>query len=101
MLNDTEEGRAPACRYWSDCGTPAGGCCALSRFGGRPSLGICAGCISRGENRPAGAGDTVAAVLNVTGIGTAAQRVIEAATGKPCGCAKRQAALNRMMPYTK
>jgi hypothetical protein len=27
--------------------------------------------------------------------------VIEAATGKPCRCAKRQAALNRLVPYAK
>jgi hypothetical protein len=55
----------------------------------------------RRENRPGGAGDTVAAILNITGIGPAARRVIESATGKPCGCAKRQAALNRLLPYRK
>jgi hypothetical protein len=91
----------PVCSYWSDCGTLAGGCCALARFGGRPSLGTCAGCISRGENQPLGAGDTIAAALNVTGVGVAAKKVIEAVTGKPCGCAKRQATLNRLMPHTK
>jgi hypothetical protein len=91
----------PNCRYWSACGTAGGGCCALSRFGGRPSLGTCGGCISRGENHPVGAGDTVAAVLNATGVGPAAMKVIGAATGKPCRCAKRQAALNRLLPYAK
>jgi len=99
MLNNPKS--TVDCQYWSDCATPAGGCCALSRFGGRPSLGTCAGCISRGENHPAGAGDTVAALLNATGVGPAAKRVIEAATGRPCRCAKRQAALNRLVPYSK
>jgi len=101
MLNHAVKTCTIDCRYWSDCGTPSGGCCALSRFGGRPSLGTCAGCISRGENRPIGAGDAVAAVLNATGVGPAAKWVIEAAKGKPCGCAKRQDALNRLMPFSK
>jgi hypothetical protein len=38
-------------------------------------------------------------VLDATGIGPLAKKVIEAATGKPCGCAGRQEALNRLMPY--
>ena len=46
-----------------------------------------------------GAGDTVAAVLDATGIGPLAKRVIEATTGKPCGCSGRQEALNKLMPY--
>ncbi len=96
-----EQKKTVDCRYWSDCGTLAGGCCALARFGGKPSLGTCGGCIARGENRASGAGDTIAAVLNATGAGAVVKSVIETATGKPCGCAKRQAALNRLLPYSK
>jgi hypothetical protein len=100
MLNANEARIArPDCRHWSACGTAGGGCCGLSRFGGRPSLGTCRGCIARGENRAAGAGDAVAVVLNASGMGHVAKRVIEAATGKPCGCANRQATLNRVLPF--
>jgi len=92
---------SPECSYWSDCGVRGGGCCGLSRFGGRPSHGICAGCVGRGENRVAGAGDCVAAVLNTTGLGPVAKKVIETATGKPCGCPGRQKALNSLLPRAK
>lgn len=29
------------CPQWSDCGVKGGGCCALGKFGGRPSRGTC------------------------------------------------------------
>lgn len=46
-----------------------------------------------------GLGDTVAKVLGATGVGAVAKAVIEGVTGKPCGCDKRQEALNRAAPY--
>lgn len=45
----------------------------------------------------AGLGDVLAAVFKATGIAAAAKGV-ERLTGKPCGCAQRQAALNRALP---
>lgn len=45
-----------------------------------------------------GAGDLVKHVLDVTGIGPVAKKCIEKVTGKPCGCADRQAKLNRLIP---
>ena len=92
---------SPECSYWSDCGVRGGGCCGLSRFGGRPSHGICAGCVGRGENRVLGAGDGVAAVMNATGLGQVAKKAIQAATGKPCNCTGRQLAMNRFLPCRK
>lgn len=47
-----------------------------------------------------GLGDTVAKVTHYTGVA----RVVKAVgriTGWPCGCAKRQAKLNRAVPYEK
>ena len=51
--------------------------------------------------RPAdrGLGDTIERVLDATGIGPAAKRIIRRITGKPCGCAKRRDRLNRLVPY--
>ncbi len=46
-----------------------------------------------------GVGDTLAKVLDTTGLGPVAKRVIEGVTGKPCGCEKRRAALNALIPY--
>ena len=47
-----------------------------------------------------GLGDTVAKVLDRTGIGPVASRVIERVTGKPCNCSGRQARLNALVPYS-
>jgi hypothetical protein len=44
-------------------------------------------------------GDVVAKVAEATGVATVA-RVVEKATGKPCGCAERRAALNKALPFT-
>lgn len=33
------------CPHWSDCGVRGGGCCAIGRGGGRPSIGTCRRCI--------------------------------------------------------
>lgn len=86
------------CRHWSDCKVRGGGCCALSLHGGRPSLGTCCRCEQRD---PAGLGDAVAAVLEVTRIGPAARQIIDRLTGKPCGCDGRRRALNRIIPFQK
>jgi len=45
-----------------------------------------------------GLGDFIGKMADVTGI-KAVTRRIEAATGKPCGCGERRAALNRMIPF--
>jgi hypothetical protein len=92
---------APGCRYWSDCGVNGGGCCGLNRNGGRPSLGTCAGCIQRGENRLQGAGDAIAVALNATGIGPVVKRVIHSATGRDCNCDGRQRLGNKLLPCRK
>lgn len=46
-----------------------------------------------------GLGDTVAKILDRTGIGPLAKRAIKALTRRPCGCAARQARLNAAVPY--
>ncbi|MGC4033701.1 MAG: hypothetical protein QM754_18605 [Tepidisphaeraceae bacterium] len=45
-----------------------------------------------------GLGDTIARVLDPIG-GAAFKRAFKAVTGKDCGCGKRQAALNKLVPY--
>jgi len=32
------------CKHWTDCGIVGGGCCALGRYGGAPSFGVCRQC---------------------------------------------------------
>jgi hypothetical protein len=52
------------------------------------------------KKKPEGLGDTIEQITRATRI----KNVVDAytrATGKPCGCAKRQAALNKMFPYGK
>lgn len=46
-----------------------------------------------------GIGDTIANVLDKTRIGPVAKLAIEKVTGKPCGCDKRQEALNQLIPF--
>ena len=46
----------------------------------------------------AGLGDAVEAVAKVTGI-AAVVEVVEAVTGKSCGCAGRKEALNKTVPF--
>lgn len=47
-----------------------------------------------------GAGDTLGRALFLAEIGPVAAKAIQAASGgKPCGCAERAAALNRLVPY--
>ena len=47
-----------------------------------------------------GFGDTVAKITKATGIKKVVEKV-SAATGKDCGCSKRQDTLNRVFPYKK
>lgn len=47
-----------------------------------------------------GFGDTVAKITKATGIKKVVDKVA-AATGKDCGCSKRQDTLNRVFPYKK
>lgn len=45
-----------------------------------------------------GLGDSVKSALDATGVGPLAKRLIEKVRGRPCNCAGRQAALNRVFP---
>ena len=47
-----------------------------------------------------GLGDTVSKLAEASGL-TKIATAIESATGRPCGCAGRQAALNRLVPYAR
>lgn len=51
------------------------------------------------KGRCMGLGDAVAKVTRATGI-QAAAKVVAKLRGKPCGCGKRQDALNAAMPFT-
>lgn len=74
------------------------GRCLHPRVGGDATADRCGGCVEyRGRLR--GLGDVVAKVAEVTGVASAA-RALENATGKPCGCAERRAALNKALPFT-
>jgi hypothetical protein len=47
-----------------------------------------------------GLGDSIAKITKATGV----KKVVDAvskATGKPCGCSKRQDTLNRLFPYSE
>ena len=70
--------------------------CSLGLFGGRPSPGVCAGC-EHYDGPARGLGDRVAAVTRATGIAAVAG-ALERVTGRPCGCARRRAALNAAFP---
>jgi len=50
------------------------------------------------KNKSKGLGDTVAKITKVTGIKKVVDTVSKA-TGKDCGCGKRQDTLNRLFPY--
>lgn len=64
----------------------------------------CGGCnddaptaaVTTGE--PRGLGDTVASVIDVTGLGILAD-FYKKITGKECKCKTRQEALNELVPY--
>jgi hypothetical protein len=77
----------------------------LRSVAGRPGCGLlyeCTICHTRTARPPSrGLGDTVARVLNATGVGPVAKTVITAVTGQPCGCEKRRNLLNKLVPYSK
>jgi len=50
------------------------------------------------KDKSKGLGDTVARFTKATGIKKAVDTVSKA-TGKDCGCGKRQDTLNRLFPY--
>ena len=50
------------------------------------------------NNKSKGLGDSIEKFTKVTGIKTVVDKVSKA-TGKDCGCAKRQDKLNELFPY--
>ena len=83
------------CRHWHDCGITGGGCCALGRYGGRPSHGVCRLCADY-TGRSRGLGDWIhqlaqpfARLLN----GIARRNILG---GPGCGCHKRRIKLNKI-----
>lgn len=54
--------------------------------------------ITRSKPVSRGLGDTVATITHATGLDKLAEMYTQV-TGKPCGCASRQEALNKLFPY--
>jgi len=85
------------CEHWRDCGVIGGGCCNIDYYL-RPSLGVCRIC-DKNTDPP----KDVPRIKKSQGLGDTIKKMIDKATlgkVKPCGgCKKRQAALNKMMPY--
>jgi hypothetical protein len=52
------------------------------------------------QEKSKGLGDTIAKITEATGIKKVVETVVKA-TGKDCGCGKRQDTLNRLFPYNK
>lgn len=52
------------------------------------------------KKKPEGLGDTIAEITRATRIKSIVDHISNK-TGKDCGCAKRQKALNKMFPYGK
>lgn len=52
------------------------------------------------KKKPEGLGDTIAEITRATRIKSIVDHISNK-TGKDCGCAKRQEALNKMFPYGK
>ena len=50
------------------------------------------------KKKSKGLGDTIAKITKATGIKKVVDTVAKA-TGKDCGCGKRQSTLNRLFPY--
>jgi hypothetical protein len=74
------------------------GCCDHSHTPWAKDLliapSICAEC-PHYDGPSRGLGDLVHAVAKVTGVAAVA-RTVERVTGRPCGCAQRRAALNKL-----
>ena len=80
----------------SDCKYKIGVFCSLGHFDNKPTADDCASCMDY-EGKPRGLGDKVNKVAKATGIEALAKKM-EKKTGKPCGCGKRRAKLNKMFP---
>jgi len=80
----------------SECKYKIGLFCSRGHFNNQPSKDDCASCMDY-EGKPRGFGDKVNRLAKATGIEAVAKRV-EKKTGKPCGCGKRRAKLNKMFP---
>ncbi len=81
------------CRHWIDCQVAGGGCCAIGRFGGRPSHGICTICPDY-SGRVRGLGDLIHWFAHPTGqwINRLLRRNFFG--GKTCNCQARRQRLN-------
>lgn len=84
------------CGQMSKCVYRIAEFCSIGKFDGRPTDDDCASCSAyKGACR--GLGDTVNTIAEKTGVKRVAN-IIEKKTGKPCGCGKRRAKLNKMFP---
>lgn len=81
------------CKHWIGCKSLTGNCCGLRLFRGTPTDSECLGC-DRYDGPSRGLGDDIARVTKATGI----DRIVKAVV-KDCGCAKRRAALNALLPH--
>jgi hypothetical protein len=91
----------PPCRYRLTTDTGRNHC-RIGRFGGFPSLGVCEDC----ARTPVGTGDYLARILHPfvafaveTWRGRSRWHLGQAYFADCCGCAGRQALLNRAIPY--
>lgn len=66
------------------------GQCGLNRYE-QPTNVQCAACMVSGQNKQRGLGDTIALTIN--------KSVFRRLKKKGCGCASRQAKLNRIVKY--
>ncbi len=87
------------CEHGNATGRCAGKCACLADEKGRDTMTLirlheC----PLGKFPARGAGDLLKIVLDATGIGPLASKAIKKVTGKPCGCQKRQEALNNLLP---
>ena len=92
-----------ASRKQSDCLNWEDGC-LLGYHGGKPTEEDCASCMDYRGN-PRGLGDHVANTIKFVKLKKPLQKIAEAVSGKDvdgkrrgCGCGKRRAALNKMLP---
>ena len=68
----------------------------LGKLGLDPAASCCGGAAPGNKSR--GLGDTVYKITHATGLDKLAEMYTKI-TGKPCGCAERQEALNKLLPY--
>lgn len=74
------------------------GACMHPRIHGDTTPEKCASCDEySGPSR--GVGDAIHDIAELTGI-SSVMRLVSHATGKDCGCGKRRAALNEVLPFS-